>query len=181
MLHSMTTKLKGKERFVTLKLDMSKAYDMIEWDFLKVAMIKMGFHHNWVELIMACISSVSFFLVNGISQVWFQSSWRIRQGEHLSPYLFITYAKASSSLLLHAELSGWLSTVPLDRGPLRVNCLLFADNYLLFCKANSLERVGWFTHWRYTRRHMGRCLTRIKRRSFLALIPLLTSKITLLV
>lgn len=41
-------KLKDKDRYMTIKLDMSKAYDKIEWTFLQVVMVKMGFNHRWI-------------------------------------------------------------------------------------------------------------------------------------
>ena len=53
----------------SLKLDMSMAYDRVEWIFLKRTMTKMGFNKAWVRRIMSCISSVSFsFKINGV--VW---------------------------------------------------------------------------------------------------------------
>ena len=56
----------GKAGFLTLKLDMSKVYDTIEWSFLKSIMIRMGFHEKWVNLMMMCITTVSYsLLLNG--------------------------------------------------------------------------------------------------------------------
>ncbi|KAL9686156.1 hypothetical protein QQ045_023611 [Rhodiola kirilowii] len=58
-----------------LKLDISKAHDSVEWDFLKQAMEIFGFHVRFIEWIMACVSSVKFsVLVNGGLEGYFGSS-----------------------------------------------------------------------------------------------------------
>ena len=55
---------------MALKLDMSKAYDRVEWDFLERAMLHLGFAGNFVAIIMSCIKSVSYsILLNGVCQV----------------------------------------------------------------------------------------------------------------
>jgi hypothetical protein len=63
----------------------------------------------------------------------------IRQGDQLSPYPFILCAEALSALLLQAESSGSLIEVPTSKSGLRISHIFFADDNLLFCKANSLE------------------------------------------
>lgn len=89
---------------------------------------------------MHCVSSVSYsILINGIPQNWIKPTRGIRQGDPLSPYLFIICAEALTYLLLKAEQSGSIFSVPIGRGQLRINHLFFSDNNLLFCKANSLE------------------------------------------
>lgn len=55
VLYSLTTSLKGKERFMVLKLYMSKAYDRIEWSFLETVMTKLGFHPRWIRWITECV------------------------------------------------------------------------------------------------------------------------------
>ena len=66
LLHHMKTQKSKKVDFMTLKLDMSKAYDRVEWRFLIEIMKKMGFCDAWVNLIYECISTVSYsILVNG--------------------------------------------------------------------------------------------------------------------
>ena len=65
-LHHMKTSCTGKTGFMALKLDMSKAYDRVEWVFLEKILLKLGFQRSWVSLIMECISMVSYYiLVNG--------------------------------------------------------------------------------------------------------------------
>lgn len=65
-LHHMKKRRTGKTDFMTMKLDMSKAYDRVEWDFLLLLMERMGFQRRWINLISACISTVTYsILVNG--------------------------------------------------------------------------------------------------------------------
>jgi len=62
MKHHQTSKL----RFMALKLDMSKAYDQVEWAYLEALMRRIGFSDRWMALIMECITTVSYsILVNG--------------------------------------------------------------------------------------------------------------------
>jgi hypothetical protein len=62
----MQNKRSGGDGYVALKLDMSKAYDRVEWSFIENIMRKMGFHERWISLIMQCISTVTYRIkVNG--------------------------------------------------------------------------------------------------------------------
>lgn len=66
IFHSMNKKKVGKNGVMALKLDMSKAYDWVEWNFLHVMCCKLGFDNVWINLIIRCVSSVSYsILVNG--------------------------------------------------------------------------------------------------------------------
>ena len=68
LMHYLEHKKDGREGFVTIKLDMSKVYDRVEWDFIKQVMEKIGFHEKWIKLIMHCITFVSYsILVNGVA------------------------------------------------------------------------------------------------------------------
>ena len=65
-LHHMKTKKIGKVGYMALKLDMNKAYDRVEWIVLEKLMLKMGFHDNWVRLVMETVRTVSYsILING--------------------------------------------------------------------------------------------------------------------
>ena len=58
MLHYMKQKKKGSKGEVALKLDVSKAYDRVDWRFLKHQMQQMGFSERWIDWIMLCVSTV---------------------------------------------------------------------------------------------------------------------------
>jgi exonuclease III len=135
-LHSMHSRMWGKEGYMVIKLDMSKAYDRVEWSFLEAVMRRMGFKRRWIALIMECITTVTYsIIVNGQSVGHIHPSRGLRQGDPISPYLFLLCAEVLSSQLQQAERSGLLRGVPTSpRGP-RLNHLFFADDSLLFCKA----------------------------------------------
>lgn len=65
MLHSLHKQNNGDKGFMAVKLDISKAYDRVEWVFIEKVKYKMGFSRKWAELAMDCISMVHFtFFIN---------------------------------------------------------------------------------------------------------------------
>lgn len=139
-LHSMNSRMRSKKGYTAVKFDMQKAYDRVEWTFLEAMMRAMGFEERWISLIMNCVKSVSYsLLVNGepYGKIW--PTRGIRQGDPLSPYLFLIVAEGLSSLLTKAEMDTRISGVPISVGGQRITHLFFADDSLLFCKANVEE------------------------------------------
>jgi len=109
IVHYMKTKSKGNKYDAALKLDISKAYDCIDWDYLRDIMIKMGFSAQWVKWIMLCVETVDYsVLVNGATVGPIVPGRGLRQGDPLSPYLFILCAEGLSALIRKAESQGTL-------------------------------------------------------------------------
>ena len=139
-LHHMHNRRVGKVGNMALKLDMSKAYDRVEWGFLKQVMVRMGFHDRWISLIMECISTVTYsILINGNPTGHITPTRGLRQGDPISQYLFLLCAEGLNELIKKASLQGEIHGVSLcPRGP-KITNLFFADDSLLFCRASLPE------------------------------------------
>lgn len=84
-IHYLRNK-KGKTGGCAIKLDMAKAYNRVEWNYLNAIMLALGFPESWCSLVMKCVSSVSFSVrVNGVFSDSFRPSRGIRQGDPISP------------------------------------------------------------------------------------------------
>lgn len=108
------------------KLDMSKAYDRVEWAFLENVMLKIGLNVGLVELIMRCVKSVSFsVLINGSPTDMFTPSRGLRQGDLLSPYLFLFCVEVLSAMIRREVENGVLHGVRVCHRAPQVSKLFF--------------------------------------------------------
>ena len=129
-LHAMQSRRSGKRGYMALKLDVSKAYDRVEWSFLK----------GWIDRVMSCVTSSSFSVrINGKAYGNIRPSRGLRQGDLLSPYLFLLCAEGFSSMLAKAQEEGRLHGVAVCRRAPCISHLLFANDSLIFCKASQEE------------------------------------------
>jgi hypothetical protein len=132
---SLDSRRRSGEPGIMCKMDVEKAYDYVNWDFLLYMLKRCGFGANWCSWIFFCISSVRFsVLVNGSPKGFFDNSRGIRLGDPFSPLLFVFVMKALSRLLSAGINDGLLEGFKV--GNVTVSHLLFADDTLIFCKDN---------------------------------------------
>jgi hypothetical protein len=156
-LHSMHTKMWSKVGFMSIKLDMSKAYDRVEWDFLEAVISKLGFSDRWIRLIMECVHTVTYsIIVNGQAIGKITPSRGLRQGDPLSPYLFLRCAVALSSMLSRAESKGIITGVSTSkRGP-RLSHLLVIPKIVITNYMNRFA-IKWLCKYE-CQTHKKSCL-----------------------
>lgn len=148
IMQSINKKVRGSN--VALKLDMAKAYDRLSWFALIKVMRQFGFNEVWIDLIFRCISNSWFsVLVNGESCGFFHSTRGLRQGDPLSPYLFIIAAEMMSRglNLLHTMFPQHRYRIHIN-SPL-ISHLAYADDVIIFCNGSksSLEAHMKYLDW----------------------------------
>ena len=140
MLHRMRNRRKGKTWHMVVKLDISKAYDRVEWEFLQRIMLKIGIPTQWVRLPMETVRTTSYsILINGEPTGFITPSRGIKQGDPLSPYLFLLCAEGLSPLIRKAIENHHLKGVVSCNGGVKISHLLFANDSLLFCETTTRE------------------------------------------
>jgi hypothetical protein len=114
-------------------MEMEKAFDRMEWTFLLSILEKLGFSSTWLAWIRICISSSSFsILLNGSPFGLFSLERGLRQGDPLSPFLFILGVEVLSKLLFKEESNGSIKGLWIARNCFAIHHLLFADDLLIF-------------------------------------------------
>ena len=129
---------KFKGGFVALKVDLQKACDWVNWSFLREVLSIYGFHEIFINWIMQCVSFVSFsILINGGKTDYFKPSHGLRQGDPLSPYLFILCQEVLSRLIDRQFNSGAINGVKMNPSGPAFTHVMYAYDLKLFAKATS--------------------------------------------
>jgi len=164
---------KGKDGACAVKLDMAKAYDKVEWAYLRSIFLKLGFHESFVQLIMRCVQTVTFRVgVNGKLSKPFMPSRGIRQGDPLSPYLFLLCAEGLSSMLKNVGPQFLARGVRVGVHSPWISHLLFADDCLLFTQASERGSQRLMDILNLYQRGSGQLVNMSKSAIFLAIIAM---------
>lgn len=135
-IHSMKRK-KGRKGWMLLKLDLEKAYDRIRWDFLEDTLRAAGFSENWVGRIIQCVIESSMSVLwNGEKTEAFKPKRGLRQGDLLSPYLFVFCLERLCHLIEFVIAAKEWKPISVSRGGPKLSHICFADDLILFAEAS---------------------------------------------
>ena len=139
ILHSFKSR-KTKPGLMAIKLDLQKAYDRVNWKFIQTVLLHFGFNEVFTGWVTVCVSLESFeVLVNGGKTECFKPSRGLRQGDPLSPYLFILVQEILSRLIDHElklkNINGIKTSIS---GP-TITHVMYANDIVIFSKASRRD------------------------------------------
>ncbi|GJX54257.1 putative RNA-directed DNA polymerase, eukaryota, reverse transcriptase zinc-binding domain protein [Tanacetum coccineum] len=138
---------KYKKRVMFLKVDFEKAFDSLNWLFLFCVLEQMGFSSKWRTWIHSCLDSAfASVLVNGSPTKEFKIQRGLRQGDPLSPFLFILAIEALNVALLEATNKNIFRGIKVGKDKIHISHLQFVDDALIMGEwsrdnAKNLSRI----------------------------------------
>lgn len=142
-------KLKKKSGFI-FKADFSKAFDCVSWGYLDSILVAMGFGSKWRAWISSCLSSSNIsILVNGAATQSFNPSRGLRQGDPLSPFLFLIAAEGLNAMMRSATYRNLFSGIKIGCSNLEISLLQYADDTIIagdYCWENIVA-VKFILRW----------------------------------
>lgn len=144
ILELIRKKKKGKGFIGAIKLDMEKAFDRLNWSFIEELLKKVGFDNHWRQMILISVTTVRYhILLNGDIVESLHPRRGLRQGDPLSPYLFILCQNVLFQILMIEEEKENIREISIGHGCTPINHLRFADDSYIFCRMNvhSCRRI----------------------------------------
>eukprot|EP00253_Pinus_taeda_P007997 PITA_07997 len=132
LTHEIIHSLKQTKKLgMLLKIDLSKAFDSISWQYIQKILNAFGFDPSWTRWILSLLSSSLFsILINGIPSETFRPSRGIRQGDPLSPFLFVIIAEGLGRTIKSASLTHRLKGLSFNNSPSFSHQKFMDDNML---------------------------------------------------
>lgn len=135
VIHTMTTK-QGKKGYMTIKIDFEKAYDQLKWSFIQNTLFEIKFPQLLISYIMECITTSTMqVLWNGEPTDSFRPDRGIRQGDPLSPYIFVLCMERLNQIIEEAIIANKWKPIQASRNGPKLSNLCFADDIILFVEA----------------------------------------------
>ncbi|XP_025638571.1 uncharacterized protein [Arachis hypogaea] len=123
-----------RKRAAIIKLDFQKAYDRVRWSFVDIVLQKMGFELRWRTWVKECVTTASMsVLINGSPSKPFKMERGLRQGDPLSPFLFVLVVDVLHRMVGEAVRNGRISPLLVGQDNIELSHLQFADDTILFC------------------------------------------------
>ena len=146
------------------KLDIHKAFDSLNWEFLFASMEKMGFPVRYLSWIKKCITSCMLSVkINGVLEGFFPCKSGLRQGDPLSPFLFVLSMEVLTAFLsFKLQISDF--SYHWRTQQMKLSHVIFADDIFLFCKGDStsikllLDNVIRFSDFSGLKLNKEKCL-----------------------
>lgn len=136
--HKIQHSKNARDNYRAYKLDLTKAYDRVDWNFLEGVLRRVGFCSKKTGWVMQCVSSVRYSVrCNGELLDPFVLSRGLRQGDHISPYLFLFVADGLVYLLRKELMENNLTPIKIPRNSPGISNLLFADDGLVFFQGHN--------------------------------------------
>ncbi|GKV41384.1 hypothetical protein SLEP1_g48927 [Rubroshorea leprosula] len=133
---------KRKKKGFVFKADFEKAYDKVCWEFLDYMMLRMGFGQKWKNWIIECLKTAEVsVLLNGSTTRQFKMQRGLRQGDPLSPFLFLIVAEGLNGIISSTVSLGMISGIEIGQCGMSVTHLQFADDTIVF--GNASEENIW--------------------------------------
>ena len=134
-LHQIHSSGKRRKKLAALKVDFSKAFDRLSWQFILACLQRMNFPIKWQRLVYQCISTVEYYIqLNGQISFAISPSCGIRQGDPLSPYLYIIASNILSCMIHQSESQGLWKGIKICKEASPITHLLYADDSLFSWK-----------------------------------------------
>lgn len=145
IVHSLSSR-KGSRGYMLIKLDMEKAFDKMSWDFIKEVLQFHGMKDPMLGWIMSCIKIKQMnLLINGSKHGTITPQCGLRQGDPLSPSLFILAADLLSRLISNATMKGRIKGFKVSRIANPITHLMFADDIILVGEASEREAKSFLS------------------------------------